>query len=436
MTNARVPLNIKQARHRIERAQGAPYTADCLRDDGKAFEKAAPGYIWVREVLSNDPTSGNVVYGQAYQVRATGTFIPYYGARVRVTYDDFDGEWGIERHDFKSFVEQGGNPAIFNPLNPALRNGTTETLPLLKSFAVSNPDFPTTEISIKNYVGIDYLSDMQAFSLANDSRPDLSDYAPATSGFKRLVHFWLDYDGTVATSQSTAISTVEQFDITLDLQETFDERPNQLAKPIGVWIATNGKTETTATDFYMDTRQFIDNPQMSGFPNPVANNWVFPPGTTAVYHSGTEILSGVEYLGDVEYCGETVFNQPKGEAYQDDTGYTLNNSRGMSFQNSQEFVIPTKGEYDIEYQVSMLMAGGSNQELEFGIAVNGVRQPSTTCHRKIGTASDTGSASGMGELILDEGDLLQLVVRNETSTNNVIIEHGQLRLRRTSIKVG
>ena len=299
MSRPNVPLNIKNARHRIDRAQGAPYIAECLADDGKTYDKANPGYLWVREILSVNPTTGGMVTGQAYQVRATGTFIPYYGARVVVTYDPFDGEWGIDRMDFASFVEQGGNPAVLNPLNPYLREVSMSSLGPLLSFAVSDGNTATTEVSIKNYIGIDYSGDLLAFKLNDDARPDIGDYAPTDDGYKRLVHLWLDYDNTIAVTQSTPISVMQQFDVYLDLAEVMENRPNQLARPIAVWVATYGMTETKPGDLYMDTRQWIDNPPVSGFPNPVEKPYAIPAGITETFHGDLVITSDLIVLGDL-----------------------------------------------------------------------------------------------------------------------------------------
>jgi hypothetical protein len=345
MTNARVPLNIKNARHRIERAQGAPYLAECLDDLGRSYDRSVPGYIWVREILSVDPDSGGVVRGQAYQVRATAAFIPYYGARVRVEFDEFDAEWGITQHDFKSLVEQGINPSVVNPLNPYTRNKNMDVIPILRSFAPSNAALPTTEVGIKNLVGIDYLGDMQAFRLADDSRPDIADYEPATEGQKRLVHLWLDYDNEIAVSQSTPVGSTDTFDTFIDLQETFDNKPNQLARPIGVWIAENGMTETTVSNYYFDTRQFINNPQPNGFPNPVGQNWVVPTGITETVHGMLTVTANLKIDGTLTIVDESE-NVAYGEVTAERVNSDLDNTQIQVFEEDGVNLITAVGGID------------------------------------------------------------------------------------------
>ena len=325
MTRATVPLNIKNARHRIARAQGAPYLAECLGDDGKTYDKANPGYLWVREILSVNPTTGGMITGQAYQVRATGQFIPYYGARVVVKYDEFDGEWDISRMDFTSFVAQGGNPAVLNTLNPYTRETTLDSISILRTYAVSDGNTATTEVSIKNFLGIDPLGDLIAFRLSDDDRPDISDYAPTTDGYKRLVHLWLDYDNTIRVSQSTPISVMQDFDVFIDLAEVMEDRPNQLARPIGVWIATYGMTATTPNDFYCDTRQWLENPSYDGFPNPVDKNYVVPEGITETVHGDLTVTADLTVLGDLTVMPTTTRITSEGGTFGDQNAgnYTI-----------------------------------------------------------------------------------------------------------------
>ncbi|MCK5019032.1 MAG: hypothetical protein KAS32_18370, partial [Candidatus Peribacteraceae bacterium] len=106
-------------------------------------------------------------------------------------------------------------------------------------------------------------------------------------------------------------------------------------------------------------------------------------------------------------------------------GFTTGLVSDMTFQNTQELKIATAGIYRTSWQLSFTTAT-QNREIEGGIAVNGVVDVSTTAHRKIGTASDTGSMSGVGTLSLAVDDLVQLMVRNETDGANVNAEHANV----------
>jgi hypothetical protein len=290
MTLATPTPSIANARRAIKRAAGDPYLAEVMADNGEMYLTDNPGYIWVREILSHDPDSGALARGQAYEVRATAAFIPAYGTRVRVVYDQFDDAWEIDRQDFSSMVENGLNPAILNWLNPYTKQIDMLSLPPLRSYAVSDGATATTEVGIKNLIYLDYMGQMVAFKLSNSARPDIADYAPAAN-LKRLVHLWLDVDGTIAVSQSTAKDTALEFTISGDLAEVMNAAPNQLALPIGAWKIENGQTSITAADLWEDTRQWINVPQAGGFPNPVATNWLIPSEVT-VTHAGSLTVTG------------------------------------------------------------------------------------------------------------------------------------------------
>lgn len=132
-----------------------------------------------------------------------------------------------------------------------------------------------------------------------------------------------------------------------------------------------------------------------------------------------------------------------GHMYQHDTGTTVTIStiavpvivggfsggqtNYVTFQNSQELKIIRPGRYKVEWQCSFT-AGASNQEIEGAIGINGTFQTSSTGHRKIGTGTDTGSMSGTTILNLSKDDLVQLMLLNETSTNNLGVEHAQVNV--------
>jgi hypothetical protein len=132
-----------------------------------------------------------------------------------------------------------------------------------------------------------------------------------------------------------------------------------------------------------------------------------------------------------------------GSMYQDDTGTVITVGAtntdyivtGMSagilgnttFQNAKELVIALAGVYQVNWSVSFTVAS-ANQEIEGAVGVGGVRKASTSAHSKINTATDTTQFGGTGLLALIVGDLVQIVVRNETATTNISIEHANLSL--------
>ena len=117
------------------------------------------------------------------------------------------------------------------------------------------------------------------------------------------------------------------------------------------------------------------------------------------------------------------------------TGMSCNIKRGMVFQNGKEFKIVTPGIYRVSWQTSFT-SENANQDIEGAIGIGGTRVASTSSHRKIATGTDTGNMSGQGILILAVDNLVQLVVRNETSTGDIIIQHTQLTISLETEKVG
>jgi hypothetical protein len=123
-----------------------------------------------------------------------------------------------------------------------------------------------------------------------------------------------------------------------------------------------------------------------------------------------------------------------------DTDYIIDNmtcgmTRGMIFQNGQEFKIVTPGIYQVSWQLSFT-ASSANQDIESGIGLNGDLVTGTSAHSKITTATDTKSVSGVGCLICAANDLIQLVTHNETSTADVIVEHCHVMILLETQRVG
>lgn len=282
----------------IRKQKGAPYKADLIADNGAAYVQDNPGYVWVREILSVDPATGAQVYGQAYQVRGVGSFPVIYGLPVIVKYNPEDDEWDIDRPDFVGMIERDIHPGITNSLNPYLNFVSLLSLPPLKTYAVSKGDKQTTEVGIKNLIYIDYLGDLKTFSLDLADRPDIADNVPG-AGLKRLVHLWLQADGTIATSVSSPINAVLPFDISIDLAEVIASPPDNMSLPIGAWKIENGQTAITDTDLIYDTRQWLNVPQALGLPNPITKTYRIPAGVTVDHRGGLDVQGGLIVEGSL-----------------------------------------------------------------------------------------------------------------------------------------
>ena len=109
------------------------------------------------------------------------------------------------------------------------------------------------------------------------------------------------------------------------------------------------------------------------------------------------------------------------------SGFTVGQTFNTTFQNSREIVADVAGKYDIVWQISFSTAA-ANQEIEGFVMVNNAIDIQATAHRRISTATDTGSMSGPCILDLSANDVVSLGVQNETSTANVIVEHANMKM--------
>lgn len=118
-----------------------------------------------------------------------------------------------------------------------------------------------------------------------------------------------------------------------------------------------------------------------------------------------------------------------GVAVQVPGTFTVGQTNLATFQNTNEIAVTNAGRYLITWQMSFT-AGASNQEIEGSVMVDtgagDVFNTQASAHRKISTGTDTGSMSGTCILDLAAGDVVSLGIINETSTNTVTIEHGNL----------
>jgi len=109
------------------------------------------------------------------------------------------------------------------------------------------------------------------------------------------------------------------------------------------------------------------------------------------------------------------------------TGMTAGVLGSMTLAETQELVIEIAGVYKADWSLSNTTAS-ANQEIEGAVGLNDARIASTSAHRKSLVGADTINMGGTGLLELDIGDLVQVVVRNETSASNIVVEHANLSL--------
>ncbi len=113
-----------------------------------------------------------------------------------------------------------------------------------------------------------------------------------------------------------------------------------------------------------------------------------------------------------------------------DTDYVVNGMTNLIdnrliFQNNKEYKVETKGFYLCIWGLSIQVAAGG-KEIEGAVGLNGAKQPLSSGHRTIANPNDSGHIGGVGLVDCAVNDLLSIVVRNNTDTQNIIVNHANL----------
>lgn len=135
---------------------------------------------------------------------------------------------------------------------------------------------------------------------------------------------------------------------------------------------------------------------------------------------GAGLIFGSMYNHDTS---TTVTMGAAGTAVRIPSGFTVGQTHNVTFQNAREFLVTVAGMYKIDWSISFTMASGASQEIEGAVMLNNALNVQATAHRLIGTGTDTGAMSGVCILDLAANDVIALGVINESSTNDVVIEH-------------
>jgi len=106
-------------------------------------------------------------------------------------------------------------------------------------------------------------------------------------------------------------------------------------------------------------------------------------------------------------------------------GMTTGELKGTIFQNNQELKLNFEGFYFCIWSASISVAVG-NKEIEGAIGLNGVRQPLSASHKVLINANEESPIAGCGIVDCQLNDLLQIVVRNETDAQDIIINHANM----------
>ncbi len=148
---------------------------------------------------------------------------------------------------------------------------------------------------------------------------------------------------------------------------------------------------------------------------------------------GNQNLTG-NFSGD-QFYGETNIH-PDGNitviintqgVHENITGFNETHLNGFTLSGNHSLVANVAGRYSADFWISM--AGGTKKIYSACLAVNN-EHATPHAHRKQGSAGDIGSMSGGGIIELNEGDIINLQIRNEDGTQNADIFFAGMRFVR------
>jgi hypothetical protein len=109
-------------------------------------------------------------------------------------------------------------------------------------------------------------------------------------------------------------------------------------------------------------------------------------------------------------------------------GFTGGATNNTTFQSGHNLLITYAGDYKIDWSLSFKTVSGTNQEIEGGVMIDGVKDSCATAHRKIGTGTDVGNMGASCVITLSANEEVSLYVQNNNDTQNIVINHGNLAL--------
>lgn len=218
--------------------------------------KADSGSVWVR-IVSGVDNSGNPQFSDPFQVRAPfGVGFPFTpGAAVRLHRDD-DDEIAIKGADHAGAIAAGYETTNFNIGN--LYANQVGELNLLKPYPLGTAATPSTKVAVSQLIYITHEGELKFFSPSESDAIDLSTYAPATSGKKRLILLYLNtLDGSVDLIQGSEKSELLNWIFATDVEPLIDAVPPQ-AIPFALWQIANGQSAITKQDLIYTLRQLVN----------------------------------------------------------------------------------------------------------------------------------------------------------------------------------
>lgn len=255
------------------------------------------GYVYCRFPGGRDAT-GAAKYSTPFPVRSAGAaFLNYPGAPVYVAYGKNDELQIIEAH-YAELDKAGIDTRILNPLHQQSKWVYLWQLTIGLSSAVANSVNDSFLVTIKKYRH--YVNNrFQSLETGLQAdKIDLTAYNPATD-MHRYAAVWTDtYLNVVEVTTSTTQSMFTPLDAT-DIQELVAERPPDAIPHKAFYLANNAGTVVQQAASDVDLRQFLNTPQIHGFPNPVEYRERIHPDRQVLFAGSMVVTGSLEILGSL-----------------------------------------------------------------------------------------------------------------------------------------
>lgn len=292
---------LQRIRRRVT-ARTVPYKAILGDANGNVY--AEDGYYWVRP-YDQINANGFATPGAAYRVRAGVSLIVPRAGRVVWIGPGLDKHLTVLGYDHADLIKAGINPSSTQPNDPYREWIRLKDIQNFRALPIGTGASPSLSVQVRQLFYYTPEGDMVRWNGTNESTQiDLTSYVPAAT-LQRYVALWLRVYNPNGLSdiQVTSSSTISSISGTLsftELQECADAADADTI-PIQAFRLANAQTALTLDDTVdVDLRQFINMPQVWGFPNTVARAYRIHEGFSVVAPSAVNVESGglVQIQGD------------------------------------------------------------------------------------------------------------------------------------------
>lgn len=257
--------------------------------DGRVEVPDRIGFVYVRFPDGKD-SLGNALYSTHVMVRASNAAYPNYaGAGVYVSVG-YDGNLEIKGAHYAGLDQAGIDTRTLNPLHQQAKWVYPWQITIGLVRAVATSVTTSTRVMVKSFRH--YVNN--TFAIADTpllaDKPDLAAYIPGVDEHCYAA-VWLDtYLNTFVITTSVTQDMFTPLDAT-DIQELVTDRPPD-AMPLAAFYLSNDQATIQQNILDVDLRQFLDTPNVWGFPSTVVYQERIQPMRQVVAYDDVTVTTG------------------------------------------------------------------------------------------------------------------------------------------------